>query len=558
MTHSRIYPMDRVDPSDTRMELSCGASRIAVAYIKDRFGLEAAESVAFETRMNLDYIEDRSNWMSFAYWCRLLDKIVTHSHDPMSPYEIGLYAAAHRKFFGPLATFCARSGIVSVVYKVFVQTAPRYGHIAEFNLLELKRNWCRISIRNYVYPQQKNNCLCLQGIMASLPRFFGLPPARINETQCACEGADSCVYEIAWVNKPKEIRRWYGALAGLGLAAVLLAQFGPDAWHAALAALLTLAGYCVGCGQDHKKDAEDARRQREETAASLLESIRDTEQLNEELHARVEQRTGELSESNRKLRQALDDLEANRLKLVEIQSQAMVGALAAGIAHEMNNPLNAIQLFLQGITDDKVCDPEKREMYETMKRSIRRCNRLVREMLLFSRNPNMVAEISLEKAVNEAITLFQKEGPPGINIVRHFAPDMSAMPFLDPSQVRQAVLNLLANASDAMNGHGQIDVSLGVEGQDVVLTVADHGAGMSEEVRRKLFDPLFTTKQNGKGTGLGLAITKQLVVKNNGTIEAFSKEGKGSAFVIRFPANKKMSPHAPPQQSMEENEQHRT
>jgi signal transduction histidine kinase len=181
--------------------------------------------------------------------------------------------------------------------------------------------------------------------------------------------------------------------------------------------------------------------------------------------------------------------------------------------------------------EDLQSNPEYEPFIANIERSIKRCRRIIGEILSFSRD-SKTTQAYLPEIMHSAIDTFNSEYPASLTIDLQIQQDLPKI-LLDSAQIGQALFNLLMNASDAMGGAGLIQVGVEREGSSAVISVRDSGPGMTEEVKNRIFDPFFTTKQ--KGMGLGLSITWQLVQKNGGTIEVESQVGHGSLFRIRLP-----------------------
>jgi len=222
------------------------------------------------------------------------------------------------------------------------------------------------------------------------------------------------------------------------------------------------------------------------------------------------------------------------------ERQAAIGVLASGMAHDMNSPLNAIRLTLQAVAADLPPDARLNSMVASAERASARCKRLVADLLAFSREPCMSADIDLRKVAGKCLRLFDAETSSAV-VTTLSVEDSPPHLLLDEAQLQQAILNLMTNASDAMAGKGRIDLLLKSGESDVILEVKDDGPGMSEDVRTHVFEPFFTTKTTGLGHGLGLPITQQLIRRNGGSVELETQLGKGTTFRLRFP----VSPTAP-------------
>jgi PAS domain S-box-containing protein len=272
-----------------------------------------------------------------------------------------------------------------------------------------------------------------------------------------------------------------------------------------------------------------------------------------------------------------DATERARVQELMIQTEKMmsVGGLAAGMAHEINNPLGIITQAAQNI--ERRVSPElpanrkaaeelgvsleginayfqKRQIPEFIG-SIRtagfRAAKIVANMLQFSRcagttiqpvSPAGIIEQSLELAASD-YDLKKKFEFRSIEIIRDYAPDMPEVPMV-PVEIEQVMLNLLKNAAQAMTlnppeRRPRITLRLRCEERYAVIEVEDNGPGMKEEVRRRVFEPFFTTKEPGLGTGLGLSVSYMIVTQNHkGLMEAESKPGRGACFRVRLPLSK--------------------
>ncbi|MCX4239933.1 ATP-binding protein [Paraliomyxa miuraensis] len=243
----------------------------------------------------------------------------------------------------------------------------------------------------------------------------------------------------------------------------------------------------------------------------------------------------------------LDLRERRALERQVLRSQklAAVGLLAAGIAHEINNPLSGVvgysKLLLERPLPDNV-----REKVEKIARSGERCRKIVEGVLLFSRQQDggERRRVDLRGLIDRVLSIGEYQWRMhNIRIIREL--DDSVVISADADQIEQVMLNLLSNAADAMPRGGTVQVALRrTEDGGAELTVADQGHGIPEEIQARIFDPFFSTKEIGKGTGLGLAISYGIVQDHGGDIVVRSAPGHGATFVVTLPASGK--PVAPP------------
>jgi two-component system NtrC family sensor kinase len=236
-------------------------------------------------------------------------------------------------------------------------------------------------------------------------------------------------------------------------------------------------------------------------------------------------------------RQQADEERAQLQKqLMHADRLATIGQLAAGVAHELNEPLSSILGFAQ------LAQKNPRLPEETM-HDIRRivtaslhAREVIKKLLLFARQtPTFKGHANLNNIVSEALGLFEHRFEnEGIKLVCTFCPQMPEMT-ADAGQLTQVLVNLVVNAIQAMPEGGKLNVLTDVQDQYVVCIVEDTGVGMTEEVLERLFVPFFTTKEINQGTGLGLPVVHGIVKSHGGTIEVKSKPGKGTKFTIRLP-----------------------
>jgi signal transduction histidine kinase len=229
---------------------------------------------------------------------------------------------------------------------------------------------------------------------------------------------------------------------------------------------------------------------------------------------------------------------------------AALGEMAAGLAHEIRNPLGAIKGAAQLLADpsaDVVLDAVSREFLGIILEEVDRLDRVVGSVLDLARpDQQTVLPTDVNAVVRRTLQVLSAEpDSEDLKIEAIFDPALPRVS-IDPEQLRQVLMNLLRNASQAMKGRGKIAVSTRIrlgrgtrsgasaEGTFVELNVADNGPGISQKVLENLFMPFFTTKE--KGTGLGLAISQRIVQGAGGRIEVRSYEGKGSTFAVIFPA----------------------
>jgi iron only hydrogenase large subunit-like protein/nitrogen-specific signal transduction histidine kinase len=232
------------------------------------------------------------------------------------------------------------------------------------------------------------------------------------------------------------------------------------------------------------------------------------------------------------------ELQTTQNQLINTEKQASLGQLAAGVAHEVNNPLGTIVLYADILLNENHLDDQTKKDLNLIAKEAQRCKTIVSGLLDFSRQREVFtrkAEINTILAETVELIKTQKHRD-RIDYVLELNPFVPVVE-IDPEQMKQVIVNLINNAIEAMGEEGIITVkSEYLEDKDSVrFSVGDSGPGIPEENIKKLFTPFFTTKQIGQGTGLGLAICYGIIKMHRGDIKVETELGKGTSFVITFP-----------------------
>jgi signal transduction histidine kinase len=235
---------------------------------------------------------------------------------------------------------------------------------------------------------------------------------------------------------------------------------------------------------------------------------------------------------------------AQELQLLQAEKMSSIGMLAAGVAHEINNPMTSVAGYAEalqrrfrgaaGLSDDpRLADFP--HYLEIIVREVYRCKGIIDSLLSFSRkSEGAFGRVDLNEIVSEVLEL-----------VRHLGRDKNialeenlfvALPpvYGDACALRQVFLNLVLNALQAIEGNGSVRVETDVEGPQVVARVIDTGTGIAAELLDQIWNPFFTTKVVGQGQGLGLAVTYDIIKKHDGMIEVHSHVGKGTEFIVKL------------------------
>ncbi len=293
---------------------------------------------------------------------------------------------------------------------------------------------------------------------------------------------------------------------------------------------------------------DETRRVRERLLKSEIEAseARAARELAETRARLVE----ELEQKNRDLEAAYAELQETQTKLVQSAKMASLGSLVAGVAHEVNNPLAFVLSHLK-TAENSLGDVETRlgettlepaqtsfqkakDRLQGMRMGLERIQDLVLRLRTFSRlDEGERKRVSIRECIDSVLTILAHRLSDRITVTRAIA----APELVDcmPGLLNQAIMNLVSNAADAIDGPGTIHISAGAEGATYFIVVQDSGPGIPRELRERVLDPFFTTKPVGSGTGLGLSITHSIVKKHGGTLELTDAPGGGTRAIIRLP-----------------------
>ncbi len=238
-----------------------------------------------------------------------------------------------------------------------------------------------------------------------------------------------------------------------------------------------------------------------------------------------------LSEQVRSTRKELRVME-NHVKRVE--TMASVGEMAAGLAHEIKNPLASLTGSIQLLKEDIRYDPDHDRLMQIILREADRLSSLANNFLMYARPPaGKVEPIELEKVLVETAELFEKDASNDGRITTTKKIQSNIWISMDPVHLRQILWNLLLNASEAIDGEGVIDIEMYAQkSKRACIKITDNGCGMSQDELKTIFDPFFTTKPNG--TGLGLSIVHRILEAYDLWLNVESEENKGTTFTLQF------------------------
>ncbi|MCK4965708.1 4Fe-4S binding protein [bacterium] len=244
------------------------------------------------------------------------------------------------------------------------------------------------------------------------------------------------------------------------------------------------------------------------------------------------------------LKKANQELITAQERIIRSAKLASMGELAAGVAHEINNPLTGVLTYLKlmkkKMQEDYVSNQEIskfRKYVKTMETEIARCSEIVKNLLEFARPSETKKEpAKIEDIINSSLSLIKHHSMlQNIEIIQEFQPGLPQI-YVDAKQIQQVFLSLIINSAQSISNGGKIIIGAKTEdNNNIVAYVTDTGCGIPKENIDKMFDPFFTTKLDTKGTGLGLSVTHSIIERHNGHIEVKSKPEEGTTIIIKFP-----------------------
>ncbi len=240
----------------------------------------------------------------------------------------------------------------------------------------------------------------------------------------------------------------------------------------------------------------------------------------------------------RAMQQIEEDLEQSHKMLMQSEKMAGLGRLAAGVAHEINNPMSGIMLYANLVQEDLGAEHPLTNDLQTIIHEAERCKVIVADLLEFSHQTTYELEpVDLNEVVRKTLTILQHQPLfQNITITRELNPELPPI-YGNAIRLNQVVMNIVVNAVQAMEGNGRLCITTRTRANHDIneITIQDSGPGIEHELLEKIFDPFFTTKAAGEGTGLGLSVSYAIVKEHKGSIRVTSSPETGTTFTLRFP-----------------------
>ena len=291
--------------------------------------------------------------------------------------------------------------------------------------------------------------------------------------------------------------------------------------------------------EEHKNELEKLVT---EKTRELNAALRVSKQLNEKLYnsnQQLEKSNLELKKQSKYLQLTLDQLQEAQNQLIESEKMASLGILTAGVAHEINNPLNFIMGGVTGIDlyasehltahDEGIKQP-----LQSIYSGIERITKIVKSLNTYSRTDNFEkTECNLNTIIDDCLIILQNKWKHRIEITKQYDPN--ALIEANEGRIHQVFLNLINNAIQAIDNKGKIVITTMYEKGEIIAEIEDSVSGFSPENMKKIFDPFFTTKEPNQGTGLGLSISQKIISDYHGSIKYVSLNNKGTKVIVTFP-----------------------
>jgi len=242
-----------------------------------------------------------------------------------------------------------------------------------------------------------------------------------------------------------------------------------------------------------------------------------------------------LLQKNRALRRSYQELQNTSEKLIESEKMASLGVLSAGVAHEINNPLNFIKGGAEMLSIELEKSNEVRPYIDAIHEGVLRATSIVNSLTHFSRNTESMNEIcDIHEIMENCLTMLNHQLKYKVEVIKNYGDLGSTRILGNEGRIHQALLNIISNAEQAIPGQGTITITTSLDDETLKLTISDNGKGIAPDQLAKIRDPFYTTKSPGEGTGLGLSITYKVIEEHQGSIEVQSEIDRGTEFSITF------------------------
>lgn len=292
--------------------------------------------------------------------------------------------------------------------------------------------------------------------------------------------------------------------------------------------------------QAHRENLEELVAERSKELERANEELYATNDelnaINEELH----QSKNIIETQNIELKTTLEHLQDTQTKLIQSEKMASLGIMSAGVAHEINNPLNFIMGGYLGLENyfkntNTPCDKDIPYLLSSIKIGVDRASEIVMALNQFSRNTESNTEpCDIHVIIDNCLIILSNQYDSQLEIVKNYSSNLPQFTG-NSSKLHQVFFNILTNAIQATNAVGRLTIRTQPLGTIVIIEISDTGCGIKKEHLDRVTDPFFTTREPGKGTGLGLSLAYRIIQEHNGELKIESEEQKGTTLTISFP-----------------------
>lgn len=487
-------------------------------------------------KMDLDYLRDENNWVSFSAGQRIIDVLDEDADEPDFIIKAGL-ATATRESAGFAYTVFKVFGDPKTCYAQLFKTLRLYNRVGEFNILELKRNFLRFNYHSSVI--EPNNRFSVYRVyqFACFPLLWGLPPAKVKMLECQVTGeTQTFEYELRWITPRSNGMIVLGALLGIATA-----YFGFTPLIEADSFLYSIGSGLIGGGLiglvfEQRRMLRERGQMLKEQAVDIIHSINalqarydEVQALNLSLEQKVEARTTELIAVNERL-QELDKLKDRFL---------------ANISHELRTPLVALSSIIQMVLDRAdLSPPQQRELLNSGQGALDDMLENVNDLLLKTRSAKAMLEMRWSRFdigafVRGVVAIFEASARQSqVRLRCEVCLSEPIYLYADRSKLKKILNNLLSNALK-FTEQGEVLVTVEQNGARCRLSVTDSGPGIPADELDDIFEPFYQASNNPlrevRGTGIGLSLVKDLVEAHYGRIQVQSYLGQGSRFSVLLP-----------------------
>ncbi len=513
---------------------------------------QAVESAALGEGVDLAYLEDISNWVSFDDGQRLIDALSADSKDPNFARRAGRITAT-RAILGPGWTILKAFGSPRTCYRETASRSRFFSRAGDFDVVELTRSRVVMSYRSRHPERNRHFCEYRMGQLESIPTIWGLPPAKGTERSCQVTGGATCTYELSW--EARTLRWWTVAGAAIGsVAAWAINAPSIHPWPPAAAVGCGLAfGLLVGMYLDYRRrdlQRDELLRQQNDDAIRAMYDLEVRFDQLQGLNATLDQKVGERTHA---LKEASEKLEAALARQVELDR--VKTTFFTNISHELRTPLTLVLAPLETMLGQPETAPSQRGELEIMHRNSLRLLRHINSILDISRLDAGRERLKLEPTDLGPFfgTLVESARPMaehrGVRLDLDLDENLPIVP-LDRDKMEKVLLNLVSNAikySEGVAGRRPVvGVQCSLDNHRLKIVVRDNGIGIPDDALGRIFDRFYQVQaspvRDYQGTGIGLALVKELADLHLGSVNVESQLGEGATFTVEIPVSAEIYP----------------